>query len=249
MCRRWGVIALVMAAGWAQSAEKLVSTGSELEDALGSLTAGDENVLSDGDWNDLGIRFRGEGTKEKPIKLRSQTIGGAGLTGESWIRMYGRHLIVEGLVFERGSSDGADVIQFREDSDEPAALCRVTRCSIIDFNPPEGDKTSYRWVRMDGFSNRLDHCHFEGKSNYGATVVIDLRDRPNHHRIDHNHFGPRPPLNRNGGETIRIGDSRTSLRRSGSILEDNLFEQCDGEIEIISVKSCDKTRFGNAMAR
>lgn len=153
--------------------------------------------------------------------------------------MFGRHLVVEGLTFERGYSEGADIIQFREDSDEPAEQCRVTRCSIVNFNPPPGDDTSCRWVRLDGVSNRLDHCYFEGKSNYGNTVCVELRERPNYHRIDYNHFGPRPPLGRNGGETIRIGDSEHSMQNSRTIVEDNLFEECDGEAEIISVKSCE----------
>lgn len=222
-----------------QAGEILVSSRAELQSALKSPAPGDVIVLKDGDWPSAEIRFRGEGEPDKPIILRAQTVGGAKLTGQSWIRMFGRHLIVEGLTFERGYSEGADVIQFREDSDEPAEQCRVTRCSIVNFNPPAGDDTSCRWVRLDGVSNRLDHCHFEGKSNYGSTVCVELRERPNYHRIDHNHFGRRPPLERNGGETIRIGDSEVSMRDSRTIVEDNLFVECDGEVEIISVKSCE----------
>ena len=232
------VPALLMAA-LAHAAEISVSTSTELAAALKAPQQGDVIVLKDGDWPNVGIRFRGEGTPNQPITLRAQTIGGVKLTGQSWIRMFGRHLVVEGLTFERGFSEGADVIQFREDSDEPAEQCRVTRCSIVNFNPPPGDKTSYRWVRFDGVSNRLDHCYFEGKSNYGNTVCIELREGPNYHRIDHNYFGPRPPLGRNGGETIRIGDSELSMQNSRTIVEDNLFEECDGEVEIISVKSCE----------
>ena len=62
---------------------------------------------------------------------------------------------------------------------------------------------------------------------------------PNRHRVDHNHFGPRPPLGRNGGETIRVGYSHQSMSASGTMVESNLFDRCDGEIEIISSKSCD----------
>jgi poly(beta-D-mannuronate) lyase len=222
-----------------QAGEVLVSSGKALQAALKHPVPGDVIVLKDGDWPDAEIRFRGEGTPHQPIVLRAQTVGGAKLTGHSWIRMFGRHLVVEGLAFERGYSEGADVIQFREDSDEPAEQCRVTRCSIVNFNPPPGDDTSCRWVRFDGVSNRLDYCYFEGKSNYGNTICVELRERPNYHRIDHNHFGPRPPLGRNGGETIRIGDSELSMQNSRTIVEDNLFEACDGEVEIISVKSCE----------
>ncbi len=66
-----------------------------------------------------------------------------------------------------------------------------------------------------------------------------MEDKPNHHRIDHNHFGPRPSLGRNGGETLRVGYSGQSMRNSRTLVEHNLFDRCDGELEIISSKSCE----------
>jgi poly(beta-D-mannuronate) lyase len=89
-------------------------------------------------------------------------------------------------------------------------------------------------------NNRIDHCSFEGKGNGGATLVVWLgAENTGKHRIDHNYFGPRPVLGRNGGETIRIGDSRTSMQSAQCIVERNLFERCDGEVECVSNKSCD----------
>ena len=41
----------------------------------------------------------------------------------------------------------------------------------------------------------------------------------------------------NGGETIRIGTSANSMESSRTIVENNTFKNCDGEIEIISNKS------------
>ena len=63
--------------------------------------------------------------------------------------------------------------------------------------------------------------------------------RPDHDHIDHNDFGPRPPLGRNGGETMRVGYSYQSMFSSAALVEQNLYDRCDGEIEIISSKSCD----------
>jgi poly(beta-D-mannuronate) lyase len=51
-------------------------------------------------------------------------------------------------------------------------------------------------------------------------------------------FRPRPPLRRNGGETICVGYSHQSMSNSATRLEHNLFERCDGELEIVSNKSC-----------
>ncbi|MDQ3439900.1 MAG: polysaccharide lyase 6 family protein, partial [Planctomycetota bacterium] len=58
---------------------------------------------------------------------------------------------------------------------------------------------------------------------------------------DHNHFGPRPPLGANGGETMRIGYSGQQNRVSKTLVEHNLFDRCDGEVEIISSKCTDST--------
>jgi poly(beta-D-mannuronate) lyase len=94
-------------------------------------------------------------------------------------------------------------------------------------------------VHIFGVSNRLDHCYLADKSSDSPTLQIEVEGHDNHHRIDHNHFGPRRPLGRNGGETIRVGYSHQSMTNSGTIVEENLFDRCDGEIEIISNKSCE----------
>jgi poly(beta-D-mannuronate) lyase len=84
-----------------------------------------------------------------------------------------------------------------------------------------------------GSYNRIDHCRMKDKKNSGVTVVTGIGEH--HIRIDHNHFDGRPPGKYNGFETIRPGTGdMTSLY---GIIEDNLFENCDGEGEIISVKS------------
>lgn len=59
----------------------------------------------------------------------------------------------------------------------------------------------------------------------------------NHHQITNNHFGPRPRKGGPHGETIQIGDSGTSMSPSFTMIANNFFERCDGEVEIISNKS------------
>ncbi|QYU70251.1 polysaccharide lyase 6 family protein [Leptolyngbya sp. 15MV] len=96
------------------------------------------------------------------------------------------------------------------------------------------------WVALYGSDNRVDHSHFEGKTNSGVTLAV-IRPRgnrsENRHRIDHNYFGPRPPLGSNGGETIRVGTSEESLSDSKTVIERNVFEGASGEVEIVSIKS------------
>jgi poly(beta-D-mannuronate) lyase len=111
---------------------------------------------------------------------------------------------------------------------------------VIDgFNNPERTETDF-WVTLYGRFNRFDHNHLAGKANRGVTLAVRLdseESRENFHRIDHNYFGPRETLGSNGGETLRIGTSHYSLFDSNTLVENNYFDRCDGELEIISNKS------------
>ena len=130
---------------------------------------------------------------------------------------------------------------FRSNREKPARNCRVTDCGVIDFNPESHDVKSY-WASLYGVSNRVDHCRFENKTDGGPTLTVWLEGtEPNYHRVDHNYFLHRPKLGRNGGETMRVGDSDTSMLISRTLVEENLFEDCSGEAEYISNKSCENT--------
>ncbi|WP_218397773.1 polysaccharide lyase 6 family protein [Alteromonas lipotrueae] len=204
-----------------------------------SLKAGDTIVLADGVWEDFEILLKGVGTPEKPITLKAQTNGGVVLSGLSNLRLAGEYLVVEGLVFKDGYSPTGEVVSFKENDDNLAYHSRVTQVVIDGFSNP--DKfNSDKWVVMYGRNNRFDHSHLEGKSNAGVTMAVRLNtedSQQNHHRIDHNYFGPRPILGSNGGETLRIGTSKYSLSDSFTIVENNYFDRCNGEVEIISNKS------------
>lgn len=204
---------------------------------LPDLTPGDVVILKNGVWENAFMEFEGNGTESNPITLRAETGGEVFLTGNSGLEIGGEYLVVDGLVFTRGSKTSGQVISFRSSSSKHAYHCRLTNTKIIDFNPP-GAGTEYKWVSLYGQYNRVDHCHFEGKNHAGAMLVVWQDDRANYHQIDSNYFGPRPDLGVNGGETIRIGTSDWSMYDSYTTVEGNLFDECDGEIEIISNKTC-----------
>ncbi|MDP2871797.1 MAG: chondroitinase-B domain-containing protein [Bacillota bacterium] len=129
-------------------------------------------------------------------------------------------------------------MEFRSSSGTESYYCRLTNCAVIDYNP-SNITTEYKWVSLYGTNNRVDNCYLKGKNHAGAALVVWLSAQPNYHLIDSNYFGHRPVLGENGGETIRVGTSDWSLYNSRTIVEDNYFEKCDGEIEIISSKSCE----------
>ena len=223
----------------AYAADRLVKTPEEYRAAVKVSVAGDSVILANGVWRDFEIVFTGEGTAAKPITLRAQTAGKVVISGKSNLRIGGRHLVVSGLTFKDGYSPSPEVIAFRRDSKTLAYDSRVTETVIDGFNNPDRAAVDY-WIGLYGRNNRVDHVHLQGKLNSGVTLAVVLNSaesQQNNHRIDHNYFGPRPPLGSNGGETIRIGTSQYSLTNSNTVVEDNYFEGASGEGEIVSNKS------------
>jgi poly(beta-D-mannuronate) lyase len=226
---------------------KLVRTQAEYAAALLTARPGDTIVLADGEWRDFQIVFTGKGEPGRPIVLTGQTPGKVHIVGRSNLRMAGEHLVVQNLVFRDGWSPTGEVVSFRRTRSERAVHSRVTGVVIDAFNKPDRAESD-NWVALYGHHNRFDHNHLAGKTNAGATLVV-VRDAEqgleNRHLIDHNYFGHRPNLGTNGGETIRIGTSHDSQSDSFTTVENNWFEQCDGEIEIVSNKSGANVYRGN----
>ena len=235
------MIALVTALllmGLSTPAETLVRTAAEFHEAVQLARPGDTIVMANGRWEDVVLTFDADGVEGDSITVRAESAGRVILTGSSRLRIGGQYLKVDGLWFHRGALSGGHVVQFR--TDRPANHSRLTNCAVTEYNPANW-LIQYKWVSMYGTRNRVDHCYFAGKTHDGATLVVWLEDppndRPNFHRIDRNHFGWRPVLGKNGGETIRIGTSSRSMQDSFTMVEFNLFHRTDGEHEIISSKS------------
>ncbi len=224
---------------------------AEYTAAVRRLRPGDTVRLANGVWRDFEIVFTGEGRADAPITLEAETPGQVVLSGQSNLRLSGRHLVVRGLRFQDGHSPTTEVIAFRTDSRTLAFNSRVTDVAIIDYNRPDRTQTEI-WVALFGRNNRFDHSLLAGKATQGVTLAVRL-DAPdsneNNHSIDHNLFGRRPPLGSNGGETIRVGTSHNSLEDSRTRIENNWFEEASGEVEIISIKSGANLVRGNVFRR
>ena len=217
----------------------LVANKAELKEALKNIKAGDDIVLKNGVWKDVEIQFIGEGTKENPINLSAETSGKVFIEGVSSLEISGNFLNVEGLFFRNGHSPKVNVIAFRTSKEEVANHSKVTNCVILDFNNLERDQDNL-WVQLYGKHNELSNCYIAGKTNGGPTVRVDLKGNQsirNYHKIINNHFGPRPRKGGARGETIQLGSSFTSMSPSNTTIANNLFEECNGEVEIISSKT------------
>ncbi|MFK7831898.1 MAG: chondroitinase-B domain-containing protein [Winogradskyella sp.] len=220
-----------------------VSDSISLTDAIKQSKPGDIIELKNGVYKDIQIKFRGKGTKDNPITLKAETAGKVTIEGQSYLKFGGEYLIVEGLHFKNGFSPSNAVIDFKishkDAPDEIANNCKVTNCVIEDFNKPKRDNSDL-WVQFHGRHNELSNSYIAGKTNRGPTVrvsIAGIESINNYHQIVNNHFGPRPVKGGPSGETIQLGDSYTSMSPSHTYVANNLFEECNGEVEIISSKT------------
>ena len=220
-----------------------VSTASAFEDICEdeTLRPGDIIELADGTYDTGGISVEISGTAADPIIIRAENIGGVVLGGESYFNFRrSAYITVEGFHF---TSDRYTVIKL-----EACNNIRITR-NIFQINEEEGE--SGKWVYIGGVwddqlllshHNRIDHNVFRDKHQLGNFITIDGGDNVSQHdRIDHNYFYNIGPRHDNEMEAIRVGWSQLSLTDGFTIIEYNLFEDCDGDPEIISVKSCKDT--------
>ena len=225
----------------------IVSNLSAFNIAVAAANPGDTIILSNQNWSNTIFNFQGRnGTAALPIVLKAQTLGSVVISGYSRLFIGGNYLKVEGLVFRNAISPSGNLVEFKKTSGTYSTNSRLTKCVFINCNPSTQTDTSYRWVAIYGTFNRVDHCFFKGKSHLGPTLSV-IRSEPNanYAQIDSSYFAYRPLLPINGGETVQIGTSTYSLSNSSSVVEYNYFEQCNGDIEIISNKSCDNSYLSN----
>ncbi|MBI1290631.1 hypothetical protein GC173_05245 [bacterium] len=227
---------------------RTVSSVSQFNTAVAASCPGDTVVLSAAaDWTNVTLYFDGlkttsksGGTADYPITLKAERSGEVVLRGNSYLRISGSYMVVDGLKFAEGASTGNGVIEFRRDSDNLAYNCRLSNTAIVNYSPTD-PLLQYAWVSVYGENNRVNNCYFAEQNHVGVTLIVWPTEGgpPNNTRIDNNYFAGRPELvdDANGYETIRIGTSTVSQQQSNAIVERNLFERCDGEIEVVSNKS------------
>jgi poly(beta-D-mannuronate) lyase len=235
----FGFVLFLVACNKETKQQIFVTNTSELLAAIKNVKSGDNIVLKNGTYADVKIKFIGDGTEENPITLSAETPGQVFIEGKSNLEMRGTYLNVSGLFFRNGYSPTKNVIAFRTSAKEVANHSSVSNCVILDFNNLERDQDNL-WVQFYGKHNTLKNCYIAGKTNGGPTVRVDLKGNQsirNYHKIINNHFGPRPRKGGARGETIQLGSSFTSMSPSNTLIANNLFEECNGEVEIISSKT------------
>jgi poly(beta-D-mannuronate) lyase len=217
-----------------------VTTASAINN--GSWAAGDTIVMRNGTWTNQTISLTANGNAANPVVLEAETAGKVILNGSSRLSIGGSYVVVSGLYFLNGTLSGNAVVEFK--TSETATHCTLKNTAIVNYNPSLNTVDS-KWVSLYGMYNTVDRCSFENKNNSGTLLVVWLTSGvAAYHTISNNYFGYRNSnldINGdelNGQEIIRMGDSNTSMTTANVTVSGNFFEKCNGEIEVISNKSC-----------
>ncbi|GGZ39487.1 lyase [Streptomyces inusitatus] len=219
----------------ASAATTRVTSLSDLQTEINRAAPGDRIVLANGTYtvpSGGAINVSGKhGTSGAPITIVAESRGGAVLNGE------------RSFVFSNSSDIAVSGFALRQSTtlEIPANSPRI-RLTRNDFR--FADISGLDWVVVRGDDAKIDRNYFHDKSTEGIFVVLDgpgstaLAQRLHLFR---NHFANHSFAGANGGEPIRLGVSGRALSSAHAVVEYNLFENCDGDPETISVKSSDNT--------
>lgn len=218
------------------ASDYLVNNIAEANSALNSAKSGDKIILKAGVYRDAVIKF-----SNNNITFIAEQGGKVFFEGNSTLSFGGKGIVIDGFVWRNGGKNIPilSVVEFRYNKIE-AHHSVLKNCIIDDYNLSDYSADN-KWVSVYGTYNTVTNCAFKNKYNLGTTLVVWLDGTSEaHHTISYNYFFNRQngPNVDNGLESLRIGTSQTSFTPAHCVVAFNLFEDCDGEIEIISNKSC-----------
>ncbi|HZP58819.1 MAG TPA: chondroitinase-B domain-containing protein, partial [Opitutaceae bacterium] len=251
------LVSLAALALTASAATINVNSNASLASALSGANPGDTIVLANGSY--AGFTVSRSGTASAPITVEAANQGGATISSgfihlaqNSYVIIQGLTLTTPGATATIDGSSGSAAIWL-----EAARNCRVSRCTF-----KLAGASGTQWVTVAGASdsNRIDHCEFGPNSSTGTRYILARgnptipgvtppSDRtswangngpvnPNmsrNTRIDHNYFHDKSGT----GETIGLGAIGVTgdYQNTNSLVEYNLFVNCDSDPEIITTKS------------
>ena len=208
-----------------------VDSLAALQQRINNAQPGDTIVIKDGTYTvEQMINVTSVGTKERPITIKAETVGGVELVGPQGlsVRSGAAHIIISGINFLHDSG--------RTNIAAGAQHIRITRCTFAG-------QGRGAFLTVAGDDIEIDHNLFRDKNRFGN--MLDIRGvngqvaRRVH--VHHNHFRDFSRSivagETNDLEVIRFGLSGLSMSTGDGIVEYNLFERCVGENELISNKS------------
>jgi hypothetical protein len=205
-----------------------VSSLSELQSRINSALAGDLIILNNGIYtSNATINISRQGTAQNPITISTDTIGGAEIRGSASfsVNSPAAWIVIRG--FRLTHSIGT--VQVRAGTSNIRVTRNVFQLTGIG-----------RYLLVSGDDCEIDHNTFQNKGTEGQMLSVHgpgSSGMAQRTWIHHNLFQNFTSIGGNGGETLQIGLSGRSLTDAHTLVENNLFVNCNGENELISNKS------------
>lgn len=226
--KKYVLVLLVAITGRLSANTIVVSSVADLQKEISKAKPGDIILLKKGVYTtteDIVINI--PATKEKPVTISAEETGTAEITGVGGFNLVGpaANIIIRGFKFTHGASKAR--------MGSGTSFCRWTQ-NIFE-TPGTGD-----YLTIAGSDHEVDYNTFQNKDSLGKFIAVKGTGSQIAERlwIHHNYFKTHKNQgNRNGAEGLQFGLSGFSLSSSNSIVEYNLFEDCAGENELISVKA------------
>lgn len=221
------VISAMMLSIPAMAAKITVNTIDALQQAIQKAAPGDEIILANGTYTTEGdITIACAGTADKHIAIRAASPLGATIGGNGGFMLVSpaAYVDISGFKFTHRSNHTKTAPGTR--------FCRFTR----NLFETAGDG---EYLLLAGSDHQVDYNTFQHKNSMGRFIAVRGQGSQIAERlwIHHNYFNDFKPQTGNGAEALQFGLSGFSMSASNSIVEHNLFENCAGENELISVKS------------
>lgn len=230
--------------------KRTATTAANFKTALNAMNPGDTVELENGTYDLSSFTVTRSGCQLRPIVIMAKNPGQVTFNGATALVFRNmEYVTLKGFKF-RSTSIGTGI---------KLENCRRFRITENDFAYTEtssctwiyiGDTYASALPLRSGY-NRIDHNIFDGKTQAGNYIRMDgnINQQSQYDTIDHNHFKNNGPRADNEKESIRVGVSTLSKSSGFTLIEYNLFEDCDGDPEIVSIKSCDNTIRYNTFVR
>ena len=212
-----------------------VASLETLKSAINQAIPGDQITMVDGVYTTTGsIRAPIQGTAKNPIVIRAETDGGVEIGGSHGFYLDGaEHVVIRGFKLTH-SQDNSDQANWCDD-------CVDVRFTSNTFALKTTNNKGSDWLSITGSSTnvRIDHNTFQNKSTLGEFLsLVGANDKMVQNIIvDNNFFSGQSYDGGNGGGCLVVGFSALGPAAAHTIVENNIFERCNGDPEAISVKS------------
>lgn len=206
----------------------VVSSVADLQNAINKAAPGDIIQVSNGVYTTTeDITIDRTGTAAKPITITAQNPGAVEIKGSGGFSIVSpaAYIIIRGFTFTHAAS--------KAKTGSGTSFCRFTH--NVFANEGAGED-----LAIAGSDHQVDYNTFHNKNSMGRFLAIRGSGSQIAERlwIHHNYFAHFPSQGgKNGAEAFQFGLSGFSMSKSNSIVEYNLFEDCAGENELISVKA------------